>query len=482
VGDDLTPLRVAVIGQGSIGRRHAGILLDLGQHVVAYDPAMVTAPADRVQLADSLLDALGSADAAVIASPSVHHVAHARLAIEHSIPVLVEKPLATDAPGAAELDCLARERGTLLAVAMNLRHHGGVAAVAELLREGTLGRVISARAWCGSWLPGWRPGSDYRQGYSARAELGGGVLLDVAVHELDYLMWLLGPATSVSALAKHASRLEVDVEDVASIALELETGAVAEVSVNYFDRSYHRGCRLVGEQATAHWSWENESLTVAGWDAGPQRRSVSADVAPTYRRQMEEFLAAARGEGGQIVPAFAARQLLSVIDGARASTAEGRRVTLAPPVALRPARRDDSDRLRDWRNDAETRRWSRVQSEVSPQEHEGWLSQVLEDPQTRLWVAEVNGIAVGQIRVTREREGWAELHVSVAPSARGRALGTALIVEASGRALAGPDVSGLVAHVKDGNVASLRAFARAGFTPAGRDRAGLVRLERRPGR
>ena len=468
-----------MIGQGSIGRRHAGILVELGQEVVAYDPAPATAAVHRIQLAGSPESALDGADAAVIASPSSEHVAHARLAIDRSIPVLVEKPLAIDVRGASELDWLARERGTVLATAMNLRRHAGVSALAGLLHDGVLGPVFSARAWCGSWLPGWRPGADYRQGYSARAELGGGVLLDVAVHELDYLLWLLGPARSVIALATHASALDIDVEDIAAIALELESGAIAEVSVNYFDRSYHRGCRLVGERATAQWSWEEECLTVSGPDAPPERRPIPAAVAPAYRRQMEDFLSAVRGEGGVVVDATAARRVLEVIDAARTSAHAGRRVMLAPAFQLRSAELGDADRLREWRNDAETRRWSRVQSPVSPSEHQEWLTRVLADPETRLWIAEVGGAAAGQIRATRERDGWVELHLAIAPGARGRGLGTALIAEAGARALADDRTRGVLAHVKEQNEASLRAFTRAGFAPAGQDDAGLLRLERR---
>jgi predicted dehydrogenase/RimJ/RimL family protein N-acetyltransferase len=469
-----------VIGQGSIGRRHAGILLELGHQVVVYDPATPTPLADGVLSDESLEAALEGADAAVIASPSSEHAGQARRALERSVPVLVEKPLATDVARAGELDCLARERGVLLAVAMNLRHHAGVSALADLLHDDAVGRVLRASAWCGSWLPGWRPGADYRTAYSARAELGGGVLLDVAVHELDYVLWLLGPAVSVTALARRVSDLELDVEDVASIALELRSGAVAEITVDYFDRSYHRGCRLVGERATAHWSWEGESLTLLGPDGPSSERSVASDVGPAYRRQLERFTAAARGDAGMTAPAGDARHVLAVVEAARVSAREGRRVVLAPPITLRAVERRDSARLRAWRNDPDTRRWSRAEAEVSLSEHECWLDQVLADSANALWIAEAEGAAIGQIRVTRDADGSAELHVTIAPEARGRGLGAALLVEACGRELADPSVQRLVAHVKVDNHSSRCAFARAGFEPVGHDDAGLLRLERRP--
>jgi len=480
-----------VIGQGSIGRRHAAIVVALGHDATSYDPAPAGETPAGVETAASLEEALERADAAVIASPSSVHAAQARQAIDRGVPVLVEKPLTTDAARAAELEWLARERGVLLAVAMNLRHHPGVRALRELLAQDAVGRVLRAAAWCGSWLPGWRPGTDYRTSYSASARLGGGVLLDVAIHELDYLLWLLGPAAAVTAVSRHVSSLGLDdVDDVAIIALELRSGAVAHVTVDYFDRSYHRGCRIVGGRATAHWSWERERVTVRGGEPGAEtshERAVPADVAPAYRRQMERFLGAISGAGGApgaggsvdgVVGAREAREVLAVIDAVASSSRQGRRVAIAPQVELRAAVDSDSGRLLAWRNDPDTRRWSRSQDEVSAQEHQRWLERVLSDPGVLQWIAEADGVSVGQIRLTREPPDAAELHVTVAPEARGRGLGTELIVEAAARGLADTTVHRLIAHVKSDNEPSCRAFARAGFELQGGDETGLLRLER----
>ena len=481
-----------MIGQGSIGRRHAAIVVALGHDAISYDPAPAGEAPAAVETAGSFEEALQGADAAVIASPSSLHAAQARQAIERGVPVLVEKPLTTDAARAAELEWLARQRGVLLAVAMNLRHHPGVLALRDLLAQDAVGRVLRAAAWCGSWLPGWRPGTDYRTSYSASAALGGGVLLDVAIHELDYLLWLLGPAAAVTAVSRHVSSLGLDnVDDVAIIALELRSGAVAHVTVDYFDRSYHRGCRIVGERSTAHWSWEREHLRVHGGEAGAETsddRAIPADVAPAYGRQMECFLAAAGGGGGRlagpgarpegVVGAREARDALAVIDAVASSSRQGRRVAIAPRIELRAAVDSDSGRLLAWRNDPDTRRWSRSQDEVSAQEHRAWLERVLADPSVLQWIAEADGVPVGQVRLTREPPDAAELHVTVAPEARRRGLGSELIIEAAARGLADATVYRLIAHVKSDNEPSRRAFARAGFELEGRDDAGLLRLER----
>jgi predicted dehydrogenase/RimJ/RimL family protein N-acetyltransferase len=469
-----------VVGQGSIGRRHAAILLELGHEVTVYDPSPgVPAPAGA-QMASGTEECLRAADAAVIASPSSNHPADARSAIERGVPVLVEKPLALDACAAAEVAALARARGVMLSVAMSLREHAGVRALSELVAEGALGRVLRASAWCGSWLPGWRPASDYRTSYSARAELGGGVLLDVAVHELDYMLWLLGPARSVSALTSRVSELEVDVEDVALIALELDCGAVAQVAVDYFDRSYTRGCRIVGARGTVHWSWEQEQLTRVDSAGERTQIAVPSDVEPAYRRQLEHFLAAVATDAPAPVAPAEATAVLAVLDAARVSGREGQRVRVPAAVVLREALREDSARVLAWRNDPDTRRWSRTSGEVPADEHASWFERTLRDPSTQIWIAESAGESIGQVRLTEESHGSVELHVTLAPQARGRGLGAAALIEAAAEGLARPGVELVCAHVKPQHEASLRAFARAGFTLAGSGAGGLVRLERRP--
>ncbi len=471
-------MRVAVIGQGSIGRRHAAIALELGHELVVYDPSPAVTPPPGALRAAGVCECLQEADAAIVASPSSEHVAHARAAITRGVPVLVEKPLALDAAHAAELDCLAQERSTMLSVAMNLREHPGVRELAALVAAGAVGSILRAAAWCGSWLPGWRPASDYRDSYSARRELGGGVLLDVAVHELDYLLWLAGRASSVSALTRHASELETDVEDVASITLELASGGVAELAVDYVDHAYTRGCRIVGSGGTLHWSWEEQHLT--RWDSSgtASERQLRSDVTPTYNRQLERFLTAVSDGAPAPVAATEAQHVLAVLDAARVSSRDGRRVRLAPAVTLRVVGYGDGERLRAWRNDPETRRWSRSAHEISPAEHASWLERALGDDTTRLWIAESGGIPIGHVRAGPAVDGTTELHVVLDPQARGRGLGAAVLTQSAARALAESGVSTLCAHVKPGHEASLRSFASAGFHVIGLDGEGLVRLER----
>ena len=66
-------------------------------------------------------------------------------------------------------------------VGFQYRFHPGLRIVKQLVDDGAIGRVIHAQAHWGEYLPAWHPWEDYRQSYSARADLGGGVILNVPI-------------------------------------------------------------------------------------------------------------------------------------------------------------------------------------------------------------------------------------------------------------------------------------------------------------
>ena len=75
-------------------------------------------------------------------------------------------------------------------------------------------------------------------------------------------------------------------------------------------------------------------------------------------------------------------------------------------------------RILAWRNDVETRRWSRSPHEIAPEEHANWLARTLANHSTRLWVAEANGIAIGHVRIGAHSSGAAEVHLVLAQGAQ----------------------------------------------------------------
>ena len=164
----------------------------------------------------------------------------------------MEKPISNDLDRMDELAAALEAGGGKLLMGFQFRFHPGLKAVSRLLEEGAVGRPLSVRAHWGEYLPGWHPWEDYRKSYSARSDLGGGVVLTLC-HPLDYLRWLLGEVVSVSAVSGKISDLEIDVEDFAEIGLEFEKNVHASVHLNYFQRPATHQLEMLGTQGTIRW-------------------------------------------------------------------------------------------------------------------------------------------------------------------------------------------------------------------------------------
>lgn len=246
-------MKFLVIGCGSIGKRHIGNLQSLGQEVLAVDPSETSRKTVEekfnIKTFDNLENALNEKpDAVFICTPTSTHFDVASSALDHAH-VFVEKPVCVTLEHADKLKEKAKKNNRIVQVGYNLRYTTALKKVKELLVSGKIGKLISARLIFASYLPQWRPGTDYRKSYSANKSMGGGIILD-ASHELDYVCWLMGKPTSVTCVANKISNLDLDVEDNADIILVFENGSVANIHLDYLRQDYTRECELVGEKGT----------------------------------------------------------------------------------------------------------------------------------------------------------------------------------------------------------------------------------------
>jgi predicted dehydrogenase len=252
--------RILLLGCGSIGRRHAQNLRALGvQELIVFDLDIERRDQLALELNAETATTLDECwqrrpDAVVIALPTALHLPLALEAAQRGCHLLIEKPLADRWQGVEELLAIVEQRDLITLVGCNLRFHPGLRRVQNLLAQKAIGRVVAARIEVGQYLPDWHPREDYRKSYSARRELGGGVILD-AIHELDYARWLLGEIASVTCCAEKLSALEIDTEDTAALLLRFNSGAFGEIHLDYIQRAYSRTCQIIGDQGTLHWDY-----------------------------------------------------------------------------------------------------------------------------------------------------------------------------------------------------------------------------------
>jgi len=128
-----------------------------------------------------------------------------------------------------------------------------------MLKDEELGDVLSVRAHWGEYLPNWHPWEDYRQGYSARSDLGGGVILTLC-HPLDYLLWLIGEVSALWSFSDYLGNLDLEVEDTAEIGLRFSNGVLGSVHLNYNQRPTSHHIEIIGTHGTIR--WDNSDGTV----------------------------------------------------------------------------------------------------------------------------------------------------------------------------------------------------------------------------
>ena len=291
-------MRVLIVGGGSIGTRHLRNLRALGVDAVAVaDPE---APRREVALAEGAQRVFADLEAgfawkptiALITSPSHLHVAQAQQAALRDCHLFIEKPLSHSTEGLHALAATVAQRGLISLVGCNMRFHPGPAKVKELLQEEKIGRILFARVHTGSYLPGWRPTQDYRKSYSAQAKQGGGCILD-CIHEIDLARWYLGEVTEVFCIAERRSTLEVDTEDVAMLLCRHADGVLSEVHLDFVQRTYERGCHIVGADGSIFWDFREGSVRL--FEAKGERWSTfrqpdDFQVNQIYVDEMRHFL------------------------------------------------------------------------------------------------------------------------------------------------------------------------------------------------
>ena len=234
-------MKMLLFGLGSIGRRHARLLLEEGHEVYAFRSGNGVSGNElglpeicRWESVDTL-----QPEVVFIANPTHCHMETALACAERAIPMFIEKPIGASMQN---LDCLlqlVKKNEIPTYVAYVLRFHPEVVA----LKKKLMGRSIQrARFVARSFLPSWRPGQNHMESYSARYDAGGGALLDVS-HEFDLVSYLMGPVRAISGKLERRGKVTVDAEDYVEAIVQTDSGK-AEIIIDIASQELERSIRI----------------------------------------------------------------------------------------------------------------------------------------------------------------------------------------------------------------------------------------------
>ena len=230
------PFGVAVIGLGNAAKAHTRALADLQSSnvyvsgVFARDETRRKAFAMRHGLPEassaSELIASETTHAILLLTPPDSRLPFLDIALVHRKPVLMEKPIGRNGAEALQMITMAEKAAIPLGVVLQHRKRKGALQLKQMILRGELGRIGLVRLI----LPWWRDQAYYDEpGRGTLARDGGGVLLSQAIHALDLMLHLVGPATNATAMAGTTSLHSMETEDTAVVGVVFANGALGAI-------------------------------------------------------------------------------------------------------------------------------------------------------------------------------------------------------------------------------------------------------------
>ncbi|MCI4665782.1 MAG: Gfo/Idh/MocA family oxidoreductase [Neomegalonema sp.] len=336
------PVRLAIIGLGMASKPHLAALKQLAPDI-EVGGVFARSPERRSEIAQIFgwpafesLEAICESDvdgAVVITPPNARREIVAALAAAGKA-VLMEKPVERDLARAIELVEICEAANTPLGMVLQHRFRVGAETLTKHIANGAAGEIHMARVS----LPWWRDQSYYdAPGRGTFAVDGGGVLLTQAIHVLDLMLSLVGPAARVAALCGTTRLHQMEAEDFATAGLVFANGAHGAVTATTasfpgFAESLELDCehgsfRLKAGELSIDWR-DGRSETV-GEVTGTGGGSDPMDFPCDWHRDLiADFADALRNNRPPRVTGRAALEVHRLIDAIERSNREGRCIQL----------------------------------------------------------------------------------------------------------------------------------------------------------
>lgn len=327
--------RVAIVGAGKIGTKHARVLHALPSaevsHVVDTRSDAAEVVAEQVgATAAPFENALDDVDAVYVCTPDDEHIEVTRTAIDRGVHTFVEKPLATDSNAAADLTRMAAESDGAHMVGHILRFDPRYRQLRSAIADGSVGDVCSISAT-----------RLVARGRARRIGAQSSLAMRLGVHDFDVLQWLADePLPRVSAYeADGALRAEgYDVPDTVTISGEFASGATADLTLGFCLPEAHPGSvvdvTVIGTDGAAALDASGAETQVWKDDGGSYPDAhlwpeIGGRPGGALERESREYLNAIENDGASPVPFEAGRSSVAAAAAVERSIETGGQVTVS---------------------------------------------------------------------------------------------------------------------------------------------------------
>ena len=269
----------------------------------------------------------GSIEAIINTTPNNVHLQTTRAAARAGKHVFLDKPIANTVADGRAITAECRKAGVVLAIGYQRRRESQFRWIRERIDAGAFGKLVNAEANISRDRVGQIDLRSWR--YTADG-MPGGVMLQIGIHYIDVLEYLIGPVKAVSGMLAQLV-LPGDNPDVASLVMEHENGALSTVNASYASASEYYVMNLYGKEASAYYDLHQGLRFLK---RGAERSEpVAVPKVDALVDELEEFARAVRGTGRPEMDGDRATASLAVIRAGIKSARDGRRVAVAEVLA-----------------------------------------------------------------------------------------------------------------------------------------------------
>ncbi len=269
-------------------------------------------------------------DIAFVTNETSYHVNTAIKLAKEGIDLFIEKPLSSSTNGIKKLKKIVKDNGIISLIGCDHRFHPCLKKIKEVIDKKRLGRIMSVQVESSSLLSDWHPYEDYRKGYSAKEELGGGIAMTMT-HELDFLRWFFGEIKEIFSITKKVSDLEISADDISTMTMIFKNNVIGELHLDYFARPQFKSCKIRGTRGTLYWNSDKNSVEIfynnqKKWKIIFEEKNYERNE--MFVKELEYFLKCVSNKKKSFNDIRDAEKIVNVILGAKKSSKTKKVTTL----------------------------------------------------------------------------------------------------------------------------------------------------------
>ena len=301
-------MKVAILGTGAIANKHAQAYKNIGFELVACSNKTASRGEEfgrrwstRFVADANELCQLPGLDFVDVCTFPDSHLEPVKACAEMKRAVQIQKPIATNLKTAREILDVARQAGIKLSVVSQHRFDDATIFLKRALAGKRLGKLLQADAYV-KWF---RSDEYYSRAIKGSwATEGGGALINQAIHQVDILLYLMGPVSSVSGMWQLGARHKIESEDLVNALLHFESGATGVIQAStaiwpgYTERTEIHGSKgsgIISGDRLITWDVLNDELANAADSAPLEQSAASGSSDPmnisvsSFERQFLDF-------------------------------------------------------------------------------------------------------------------------------------------------------------------------------------------------